>query len=237
MASEEIDLNLPAATVLRLGSAKVHQQIEHSSGATALLGGNLDREEYVRLLMMLWYVYRYAPTSFQVPQPTISCSALEHGLSKHATHTVLTHIYNPSLLSRTSRLSTDISFLLGLPDDDISWKSHLVHVLLIESPPDALRLYTSHLAALSSDNPALLLAHSYVRYLGDLSGGQIMKWKLQKVYGLQGDKKGFEFYDFEVDGETASVAEMKMIKQWFKDGIDKGVGEDQEMKGVLPIQQ
>ena len=30
----------------------------------------------------------------------------------------------------------------------------------------------------------MLLAHSYIRYMGDLSGGQIMKRNIRKAYGL-----------------------------------------------------
>lgn len=159
-------------------------------------------------------------------------SVLEDRLSKHVTHPVLSRTYNPSLLSRTSRLSADISYLLGLPcDDDMAWKSHSMHASLIDSPPDALTAYTSHLAALSSHDPSLLLAHAYVRYLGDLSGGQIMKRKLRRAYGLEGDdNKGLTFYDFELDGEKVSVDEMRRTKEWFSDGIDKGVGDDRGAK-------
>jgi heme oxygenase len=44
------------------------------------------------------------------------------------------------------------------------------------------------------DTPALLIAHAYTRYLGDLSGGQILKRLLANKPGLAPDE--LSFYDF-----------------------------------------
>lgn len=57
-----------------------------------------------------------------------------------------------------------------------------------------------------------------------MSGGQIIKRKLQKAYGLERD---LAFYDFEVDREKVSVDEMNRIQEWLRDGINNGVGDDQ----------
>jgi heme oxygenase (biliverdin-producing, ferredoxin) len=170
------------------------------------------------------------------------CSTLESGLDKHCNNSALSPTYNPELLARTSKLSADISHLLELPDDNSSWKSHDIHNELLLSTPDALKTYTARITTLSSHEPARLLAHSYVRYLGDLSGGQIMRWKLRKTYKLDNDEgHGLKFYEFAplVDeggevrkGDIATAEEMKKIKEWFRTGIDKGVGDDRELKGA-----
>jgi hypothetical protein len=42
----------------------------------------------------------------------------------------------------------------------------------------------------------LLVAHAYTRYLGDLSGGQVLKRVAIKAMGLPDDGAGTEFYEF-----------------------------------------
>lgn len=163
---------------------------------------------------------------------------LEDGLATNANDSVLSPTYNPALLARSSVLSSDISFLLGVPDDNSSWKTHSTHQTLVSSPPPAFAAYISRLTRIIKEDHRRLLAHSYIRYMGDLSGGQIMKWNIRKAYGLV-DDQGTKFYDFGVlgsEGQTnpalANVGEVKKIKEWFKNGIDAGVGDDVEMKGL-----
>lgn len=164
-------------------------------------------------------------------------SVLEEGLTANANDRVLSPTYNPALLARASTLSSDISFLLGVSDDDSSWKTHKTHQALISSPPPALHAYISRLTHLVEKEPRRLLAHSYVRYMGDLSGGQMMKRNIRKAYGLV-DERGTTFYEFgfmdsegKSDPSTASMGEIKRIKKWFRGGIDAGIGNDVEMKG------
>lgn len=54
----EVDLSQPASLVLRAGTIGIHDEISNSKTATYLTKGELDREEYVRYLMMLWHVYK-----------------------------------------------------------------------------------------------------------------------------------------------------------------------------------
>lgn len=53
----DLDYSLPLADLLRLGTTKAHQDAENSQGGIALANGKLAREEYVRFLMMMFYVY------------------------------------------------------------------------------------------------------------------------------------------------------------------------------------
>jgi heme oxygenase len=162
---------------------------------------------------------------------------LEEGLAANANDSVLFPTYNPALLSRASSLSSDISFLLGVSDDDTSWKTHPIHQTLVSSIPPAFHAYISRLTHLIEKEPRRLLAHSYIRYMGDLSGGQVMKRNIRKAYSLVGEQ-GTTFYEFAVMGSegessppTANLGEIKRIKEWFRSGIDVGVGNDLKMKG------
>lgn len=77
------------------------------------------------------------------------------------------------------------------------------------------------------------MAHSYVRYLGDLSGGQYLKRMLVKAYGV--DDSAMTFYEFRKLGgtENANIGDMKKLKEWFKDAMDQGIGEDSHQKRAV----
>ena len=64
-------------------------------------------------------------------------------------------------------------------------------------PAPARRRWRSSAAspALSRDEPALLVSHAYVRYLGDLNGGQVLQRVVTGNAGL-GSGIGTRFYEF-----------------------------------------
>ncbi len=68
--------------------------------------------------------------------------------------------------------------------------------------------YAAHLEQLARDNPVLIAAHAYVRYLGDLSGGQVLRNIVER--GLApGPGHGVAFYAFgskeDVDRAKTSI--------------------------------
>jgi len=201
----------PLATLLREGTSQAHETVENSAGAGWLLRGELDKEEYARFLMMLWHVY----------------DTLERALEHHATFPTLQPTFNPALLARAPALAADISYLLQVPES--SWKSHPIHTALTSSPAAPLTAYVSRIQELSdSADPSPLLAHAYVRYLGDLSGGQMIRHKLAKAYQLDEQLGlGLAFYAFKSldTPKPASLGEMRRIKDWFRAGINAGGGD------------
>lgn len=60
----------------------------------------------------------------------------------------------------------------------------------------AQQAYIDAIERCSATKPELLIAHAYVRYLGDLSGGQILAKKLQKYNDLP-EGQGVAFYSFD----------------------------------------
>lgn len=80
-------------------------------------------------------------------------------------------------------------------------QADLLH--LASGPPAALlpatQDYQRHLQSLP---PPLLAAHAYVRYLGDLAGGQMLRRIVGRTYALVDD--GLRFYAF--DGDPAALA-------------------------------
>jgi len=59
----EVDMAQPASSILRAGTAKIHEEIRTSKGASYLAKGELDREEHIRYLMMFWHIYKYVLSS------------------------------------------------------------------------------------------------------------------------------------------------------------------------------
>ncbi|THH20583.1 hypothetical protein EW146_g797 [Bondarzewia mesenterica] len=175
----DLDLSLPIATLLRLSTAAAHETINHSAGAEWLTRGELDKEEYVRFLIMLWHVY----------------DTLESALEKHSSNPALNPTYNPTLLARAPALLSDISHLLGVTTSEVQSHPLFLDVAVPTSQP--VEEYTSRLRSLAdSPDPAPLLAHAYVRYLGDLSGGQVVRRRVARAYGLEDE-----------DGDVTILAE------------------------------
>ncbi|MCE9597931.1 MAG: biliverdin-producing heme oxygenase [Spirochaetia bacterium] len=77
----------------------------------------------------------------------------------------------------------------------------------------AARAYADRIAEVASTAPYLLPAHAYVRYLGDLSGGQILKRIAQKSFELT-DGQGLAFYEF------PAVTDINAFKNSFRQALD-----------------
>lgn len=109
-----------------------------------------------------------------------------------------------------------------------------MHKALLATPPVPMTNYVSRIKYLSEEgsDPSLLLAHSYVRYLGDLSGGQVIRRRVTKAYGLDENGRGTQFYDFKQLGgsKTASVGDMRKVKDWFREGMNAAGGNDASRK-------
>jgi heme oxygenase len=78
---------------------------------------------------------------------------------------------------------------------------------------EATKAYVERIQTISNERPELLVAHAYTRYLGDLSGGQILKKIAQRAMNLS-DGKGLSFYEF------TEVKDEQEFKQNYKKALD-----------------
>ncbi|THV03008.1 hypothetical protein K435DRAFT_836069 [Dendrothele bispora CBS 962.96] len=209
-----LDYNQPLSEILKQSTKEAHDEVATSPEAGKLLRGELSKEQYARYLMMLWHVY----------------AAIEQGLERHAAHPVFEPTYNPALLFRAPALSSDISTILQVSE----WKTHPIHHRLICSPPQGLTDFVNRIhECADAPDPSPLLAHAYVRYLGDLSGGQTIRHTLAKAYNLdEKSGQGLQFYAFKelTSSKSASQGDMKKIKEWYRAGMNEGVGDDLKRK-------
>lgn len=153
------------AALLHDGTKPLHTEAERSGVMGALLRGHASRDAYVRLLAALHAIY----------------AALEEELDRHASHPVLGPLHAPAF-ARRAALETDLAATLG-PE----WRTL--------APPHALAVeYAARLHALAATHPERLLAHAWLRYLGDLNGGQILARLVRTAESLTGVSTAF--YEF-----------------------------------------
>jgi heme oxygenase len=112
-------------------------------------------------------------------------AALEPALRRHAAHPALAPL-DLAALARTQALRDDLA-VLGLEATALR--------------PASSR-YAQRVNELDATHPELLLAHAYVRYLGDLSGGQLLQGIVAESLQLS-PGTGTAFYDF--GGEQAAA--------------------------------
>ncbi|KQW41997.1 MULTISPECIES: heme oxygenase (biliverdin-producing) [unclassified Roseateles] len=77
----------------------------------------------------------------------------------------------------------------------------------------ACRVYVLRLTTLAKADPTALAAHAYLRYLGDLHGGQMLARLVRQQFGLT-DAAGTAFYDF------GPAEQVQALRQDFRAGLD-----------------
>jgi heme oxygenase len=171
------------SALLREGTRTQHVRAERSGFIAELLRGRGERAGYVLLLRNLLPAYR----------------ALELGLSRHAASPVFAGITWPALF-RAEALARDLAALAGP-----GW-------------PDAVALlpegerYAARVREAGGGDGHRLLAHAYTRYLGDLSGGQLLGRLLGRSLGL--GEEALSFYRF------PAIDDADAFKQAFRRALD-----------------
>lgn len=164
---------------LRLETRALHAATERTGAMAALLAGRLPRAGYLAMLRNLHAIYAALEAALQCHADAEGVAALQAGD-----------------LARAAVLADDLATLHGP-----SWAEELVLT-------EAAAAYVARLQALQiSMAPAAapaLVAHAYVRYLGDLHGGQVLQRLVGRQYGLSDEDgaPGTRFYDF---GATPQV--------------------------------
>lgn len=133
------------STRLREGTREAHRAVERCRFVRNLLRGDLTQATYARYLAALHRLY----------------AGLEAGLEVHREHPCVAPMVWPALW-RAAAVAADLEALLGP-----AWAEHVAQDRLADP-------YVDRLAALTAEDPPLLVAHAYTRYLGDLSGGQVL---------------------------------------------------------------
>ena len=155
------------AKQLKEGTKKSHSAAENTTFVKSFLRGVVSKESYRALVNDLYFVY----------------CALEEEVSNLKDHPVIGNL-QLSDLNRRDALEMDLRYYYGP-----IWRSLI-------KPSEACERYVNRIREVAKNEPELLVGHHYTRYLGDLSGGQILKGIAEKALEL-GNGQGLKFYDFE----------------------------------------
>lgn len=188
----------PLSTQLKTATAQAHEDAEHSAFMTELIGGGLGAPEFIAYQEQSWLFY----------------TALEQAAHAVADGPRAGRIVDPRL-DRADRLDHDLTVLHG----SAQWKETLAALPATQRYVDRL-----HDIAAAGDEIALL-AHHYVRYLGDLSGGQVIARMMQRHYDIPAD--ALTFYDF------SQVGKLKPYKDSYRDHLNELTLSDEERDRLL----
>ncbi|MFI8216746.1 heme oxygenase (biliverdin-producing) [Streptomyces sp. NPDC085932] len=156
------------STLIRTASREQHEEVRASTFLSDLLGHKLGVDAFARYTEQLWFVYQ----------------ALESAARRLAGDPVAGPFVRPELF-RTAALEQDLEYLRGP-----GWRS------AVSALPATLE-YAGRITECARDWPAGYVAHHYTRYLGDLSGGQIIRDTAEKTWGFAKKGDGVRFYVFE----------------------------------------
>ena len=169
---------------IKEGTKKSHSAAENTAFVKSFLRGVISKESYRTLVSDLYFVY----------------SALEEDFKIFKNDPVLGALYLPEL-ERVTALETDLRYYYGP-----IWRS-------IVEPSEACQRYVNRIHEVAKSEPELLIGHHYTRYLGDLSGGQILKGIAQKALNLKDE--GLSFYEF------GKIDDAKIYKTKYRSILDE----------------
>ncbi|MCU0537745.1 MAG: heme oxygenase (biliverdin-producing) [Hydrococcus sp. Prado102] len=176
-------MSVNLATMLREGTKKAHTMAENVGFVKCFLKGVVEKNSYRTLVANLYYVY----------------SAMEEEMEKLRQHPIISKIYFPQL-NRKHSLEQDLHYYYGS-----NWRNEI-------KLSQAGEAYVNRIREIAANQPELLVAHSYTRYLGDLSGGQILKKIAQRAMNL--NDGGTSFYEF------AEIPDEKAFKNEFRQAMN-----------------
>ena len=186
------------AQALKTGTAASHQAAEDVHFVRNFIRGQIDRELYRSLIMSLYHVY----------------VALEDALDQHAPqHFASCHF--PDALRRVPSLKEDVEFWHNTTDPSPRTIS------------PATQDYIDRVQYLSHHDPLLLLAHSYTRYLGDLSGGRVLARVARRALDLGKGTEGLAFYQFH------KVQSYKKFKDEYRRALDELPLTSQQIRALV----
>lgn len=175
-----------------------HVRAENTELMLSFQRGRVSLPQYKLLLCSLYEIYQ----------------ALEEEMDRNSDHPGVAPIYFPAELARLKAIEKDLEYFYGQ-----DWREKIV-------VPAATKRYCHRLRQIGKENPEFLVAHAYTRYLGDLSGGQILGRIAQKSMGLK-SSEGLSFFAF------PGVSSPNLFKQLYRSRMNSIELTEEERNGVL----
>lgn len=174
-----------------------HEKAEYTDYMQKVLGGKISREGYADMVAQHYFAYL----------------VIEDAAEKMRSDAIGGKFVFDSL-SRVKPLEEDLEFLLGA-----DWKSKV-------APNEATNEYLARLKETCFTDSGAFVAHAYTRYLGDLSGGQVIKAAVERSFGFT-DNEGVKFYVFD------QIPDYKAFKVEYRDLLDGAAWTEEERAKVI----
>uniref|UniRef100_A0A8C3VVZ7 Heme oxygenase 1 n=1 Tax=Catagonus wagneri TaxID=51154 RepID=A0A8C3VVZ7_9CETA len=168
--------------LLKEGTKEAHDRAENTQFVKDFLKGNIRKELFKLATAALYFTY----------------SALEEEMDRNRDHPAFAPLYFPVELHRREALIKDLEYFYGEDWEEQAQCSK------------ATRKYVERIHYVGQNEPELLVAHAYTRYMGDLSGGQVLKKVAQRALKLPSTGEGTQFYLFE------NVDNAQQFKQFYR---------------------
>lgn len=183
-APEELDGPKPFSQVIREASWGDHSDSEGAKFMEDIMRGVATKQDYIDLSVQHYFMY-------------VALEEAAEQLSSNPAHEAL----HPADLARISSLEADLEFLIGA-----DWRESI-------SAVPATEAYVARIHEVGAEGwiPGII-AHHYTRYLGDLSGGQIISRRVSKQHEFTGE--GVSFYNFE------GLGDLNEFKNSYRSGLD-----------------
>jgi len=181
---------------LKEGTKESHSAAENTKFVAAFLRGVLNPEEYRKLLANFYFVY----------------SAMEEAIS--STEDSKVKAIRSESLERKEAIAKDLKYYYGY-----NWEETI-------KPSEPCNTYVYRIKEIAEKDPYLLIAHHYTRYIGDLSGGQILKEITKRVLNPPVGE-GLNFYDF------PSIPNAKEFKNNYRASLDTLGCDEQQVNALI----
>lgn len=187
----------PFSVVVRESSWSDHSDSEGASFMEEIMRGRGSLQDYIDLVAQHYYMYE----------------ALEAAAARFAADPDFAPFHRREL-ERMPALEADLAHLVG---DD--WRDRIRAVPATEA-------YAARIREVAEEGwIAGVVAHHYTRYLGDLSGGQMIAKRVAKQHEL--DRDGVAFYDF---SELGSLTDFKNGYRSALDGLGEGLDDAEKAR-------
>ncbi|CAH0261912.1 MULTISPECIES: heme oxygenase (biliverdin-producing) [Plantibacter] len=187
---------IPFSQALRERTSSGHSSSEGADFMSDLMTGKGSKEDYIALVAQHFFIYE----------------ALEAAADRMRADAVAAPFISDKL-TRLPAIVQDLEFLIG-PD----WREQI-------TPLPTTARYVARINEVGAVWPGGFVAHHYTRYLGDLSGGQIIRTLMQRQFGF--DTNGVGFYLF------GDIAKPREFKDTYREQLDAVPWDDEEQARVI----
>lgn len=198
--TEAVETPLAFSERIRQATWGDHGEAEKATYMDDLLAGKLNLTQYAVLKEQLWFVYKEIEEAGEtyVDDPKAQPFASREWLDK---------------LRRLPALERDLDFMSP------GWRDRI-------TPTPETEEYVARLREKAYGWAAGWIAHNYTRYMGDLSGGQMIARLAWKLYDIS-PEQGAEFYHF------ADIPSAKDFREEYRVALDALPYDEDEKEAMI----